>query len=562
MALRKVDQEFRLLKISYLDFKHTEMDRTLTALFPRIKFNGYPSRQRRTFNLTLEEFTREFVEHPEWFVGFGKYPDVVSKWIETHLMDVVNRGTPDQQIASPRPLHGDTYKFRNSKHARDYGTAQHIYWMLHFARHGRGAAALDQLKRFFFIGLDANTNRIASGVTVDVETQALLRLSAQVREDIPDTSDNERYVPLCVGQADLLADDLLRLMAYQRFIPRSVMVEYLKILIAFHLAIYHLKIFKLLPASIRRRGESPICAPSGCSLNPRSDNDPQGGCPYRTGLVIDVADRPGTYMAGLAERSADVHFRRISGFIKAYFTVKKLDEFASHLEIRGRLRRPERGYFTVDEVIQLQKSTYAKEFDSFFRSRLDGLLENITSKTDGELEPEIKAIIEMKLSDFETYIEIIHAYRELIHRRNITKCIDSLLLKNNVGALLAQRTRMAPRRFIVDSRLMEVLLQIAVLQPSESGLGFATKEIRVDELLRFLRERYGIYIDRLPQGDGFDEVSMEDREALRGNVEAFKNRLREIGFYRDLSDAYVTQTVSPRYEIKPEEDIGGKGGQP
>ena len=33
MSLSKRDREFRLPKISYLDFKHLEMDRVLTAFF-------------------------------------------------------------------------------------------------------------------------------------------------------------------------------------------------------------------------------------------------------------------------------------------------------------------------------------------------------------------------------------------------------------------------------------------------------------------------------------------------------------------------------------------------
>ena len=33
------------------------------------------------------------------------------------------------------------------------------------------------------------------------------------------------------------------------------------------------------------------------------------------------------------------------------------------------------------------------------------------------------------------------------------------------------------------------------------------------------------------------------------------SRLREIGFYRDLSDAYVTQTVTPRYRIGKDADV-------
>lgn len=73
--------------------------------------------------------------------------------------------------------------------------------------------------------------------------------------------------------------------------------------------------------------------------------------------------------------------------------------------------------------------------------------------------------------------------------------------------------------------------------------------MRIDDLLSFLRERYGLYIDQLPPGEGFATPTIDERKALRNNVQAFTGRLREIGFYRDLSDAYVTQTVVPRYTI-------------
>jgi hypothetical protein len=104
-----------------------------------------------------------------------------------------------------------------------------------------------------------------------------------------------------------------------------------------------------------------------------------------------------------------------------------------------------------------------------------------------------------------------------------------------------------------------VLLQIAVLKPGGTE-GFHTGELRVDELLVLLRERYGIYIDQLPQGDGFATTSIEDRHALHDNIHAFTGRLREVGFYRDLSDAYVAQTITPRYCIAE----GGRvqGGKP
>jgi hypothetical protein len=166
----------------------------------------------------------------------------------------------------------------------------------------------------------------------------------------------------------------------------------------------------------------------------------------------------------------------------------------------------------------------------------------------------------MGLPAFDTYIEVIMAHRGDFHRRYFVQCLDSLLMKNRPGALIAQpRVKNAPRRFILDSRLLEVLLQIAVLRPG-GVVGYHTEPLRIEEVLSFLRERYRLYIDRLPPGDGFSAPSIQDRVALRENVVAFTARLREIGFYRDLSDAYVTQTVTPRYVIDLHSTTSGGEG--
>jgi hypothetical protein len=73
--------------------------------------------------------------------------------------------------------------------------------------------------------------------------------------------------------------------------------------------------------------------------------------------------------------------------------------------------------------------------------------------------------------------------------------------------------------------------------------------VRIDEFLEGLRERYGLYIDRLPPSDGFGRPGITDHAALRANFAAFTTRLREIGFYTDLSDAYLAQTITPRYTV-------------
>ena len=558
MGLSSKDRAFNTKKVSYLDFKQLEMDRVLTGLFARLAHSGFPSRLKRRFELSVEAFVDEFLDHPEWFTGFAQHREILERWVETHLMDVVNRGKSNQAVAAPRPLNGFTYRFRNPKHSRDYGAAQHLYETLYHARKGAGQAAIEQLNWFFFQGHDKVTGRIDQSAVLDVETQALLRLTEQV-EDAPDTkSGRDSFPPLCIGAADLLAEDIKRLLFYESHIPRSVMVEYLKVLLALHLALYHLRLFKLLPALVRRKGADPICAPGSCPMDPRSADNPHGDCPYRVGLLVDVAGQQETASARLAVRSADVHYRRIPAFVKAYFTFKKLDEFGESLVKTGKLHRSKGEDLSVGDVLQLLDPLHKVERTKFFGARVYGLVQDSAGNTETDLDPELKSVLDLKLSEFDTYIEMLVALRGNFHRQYITECIDSLLMKNRPGALVTQgRTKGAPRRFVFDSRLLEVLLQIAVLRQESPSGPFYTGELRIEALLTWLRERYGLHIDRLPRGDGFGAPSIEDRAALRENTAAFTDRLREVGSYRDLSDAYVSQTLTPRYRIEPPADANG-----
>jgi hypothetical protein len=527
MKLDKRDREFRLPKISYLEFKQVEMDRVLIGLLARLKHNGYSSRLRRHVDLGISQFVQEFLECPEFFSGFSEYPDVTERWTETHLLDLVSRGTANQKVASPRPLHGYTYLFRNARYCRDYGAAQHIYETLYSAKDG--ASALEHLKHFFFAGTNFVTGQPDSGVPVDVETQALLHLSRPlIQDDLPNTSiKREIYAPLLPNAADCMAEDMLRILAYQSFIPRTVMVDYVKVLMAFHTSLYHLRLFRALPDMLKRHGTS------------QYDLD-------QLDILVDVAGTQGTAMASLAERSADMHYRRISPFVQAHLAIKKLDQFATHLSrFPGKLPTAEKGYHGVDELLQLLEPQYKEELNPYCRERLAAIL---GSTGQDELAPSIQAILDLELSPFETYVEILSALRGPYFRKYITQTMDALLLKNSSGALLAQAGSNGNRRFVLDAHLLEVLLQIAVLQTGGKH-GFHTEPLPIDDVLTWLRTRYGIHIDRLPEGNAWHEAGIDDLKALRENSGAFRNRLREIGFYRDLSDAYITQTVTPRYEI-------------
>jgi hypothetical protein len=551
MSIRKKDSEFRLPKVSYFHWNHTEMDRVLTMLFPRLWFDGFGSRKpARTSLLQPEQFVDEMLLSDNYFHDFDKYKTIVEKWVETDLLDMVNRGKPNQVVAAPRPLHGATYKFRNTKHCRDYGAAEQVFWMIYFARHGRGSRVCLDLKQFFFKGINPNTQKSEKDVNVDVETQTLLRFNEQVQESLKESIAPEKYEPLCIGRSDIMAEDIQKLLAYEPYMPRTVMVEYLKTLMAFHLALYHLALLKILSVTVRQKSCNNLCSKKNCPVNPESDN-PYRDCPYHVSLIIDMGNSHNQRMAELAADSADRLYRQIPAFVQANYTVKKLDEMAEYLCKKNSPLVPSTGTFSFENIVAMLGSEYDGERDAYFRARLASIIDEENQE---DIDPEIRDVLKLNLPEFESFLEILMSSRGKYHQRYITECFDSILLKNKENGLLVQsRTKGSPRRFVMSSKLLEVLLQISVLKIENNR--FVTDSMRIEELLALFRNRYGLYIDQLPENNEVDNT-IYDQQALRLNVESFKRRLREVGFYEDLSDAYVTQKITPRYIINSEHGNG------
>ena len=155
--------------VSRIDYKPLDMDRVLTALLARLWHHGMPSKISRTSTLDVDVFVKLFLEHPEVFDGFDR--EATTRWTATHLMDMINRGRADEAVAAPRPLHGFTYRFRNSRKSRPYGADEQLYEML-----ACDEGALKGLREFFFSDVDRATGTITPGTDTDVETQALLHL--------------------------------------------------------------------------------------------------------------------------------------------------------------------------------------------------------------------------------------------------------------------------------------------------------------------------------------------------------------------------------------------------
>ena len=126
--------------------------------------------------------------------------------------------------------------------------------------------------------------------------------------------------------------------------------------------------------------------------------------------------------------------------------------------------------------------------------------------------------------------------------------LDSVAMKNKESAFLADgRSRKTPRRAILGTKLLEVLVQLLVLSPKEGG-GYESRALSIDELAKQLRTRYGLVVDGTKE-DRYHNAEISTQLAFKNNMEALKNKLRQIGFYADMSDAAILQKIRPRYTI-------------
>jgi hypothetical protein len=161
-----------------------------------------------------------------------------------------------------------------------------------------------------------------------------------------------------------------------------------------------------------------------------------------------------------------------------------------------------------------------------------------------EMDPEILAIKNLGLPPLEAYTEIVTQKTFDTRARNHKSLMASLcgLGKEN-GFLTGGRGR--KRKYVLGNALLELLVQLAVVDYNPNKKIFYTKPIVITDFVNWLRNRYGIFID---QNNGAED-SPEKAKALENNYNALKTRLRQLGFYTDLSDAFNSQVIRPRYPV-------------
>jgi hypothetical protein len=525
---------FKTEQITYLDRKSILLDRTLLRFFELLRYDGRKVYRRQTRTIDVENLIQLMTGPSSGrFPGFAEHADVARTWLRGDLLEIMNRGRPDaEMVVGPRPFHLNAFKLTNRQAVQDYGASEQIWAMIYHA----DRPLLDQLREFFGKGLDRALDKYDQFTGLDLETLAVLGLADNVAVSPATEPPPEPIRPLCIAQGRILADDLRCLLAYDGVVPRHVLAGYLRTVMGLHLALLMLRLVRLVPSLVGTAANgspAPVC-PAERATGPSCHD-----CPFGFEIVVDLTDDPLSGPAQLARASAAEHFARIPEYVRAVFLVNRLKDYARVQAASGRRARAE----TLDDLLAILRDPPA-DLDGFFAARIADVLVSPDSEDEDE-DPVVKEIVGLDLPALDRFVELVCLQRLRLEAKRVMDLLDSLSQKNRPGGFLRQTAGARARRwFALGSHLLETLVHIAVVGRRE-GAPLSSRIVLVDEFVTWLRDRYGFVV----YAPDFRAVHPEEHEAWQRNEQALRERLHEIGFFVDLSDAYNSQTLRPRYEV-------------
>lgn len=516
IKLKKKNVVFRNPQLFAGEAKTIRLESVLSNLFLLISSGGAPitlaSPKGGHTMATLMEAIMKLEENGK-ITGAKANVDAVEDWLRSNLVNMVFRGNVvKENISSLRPMHLMSYRIQNKKHNRDYSASDQVYMMLKSS-----PEVMESLKDYLNTAWDNAAGSIVASDKLDVDTAGILMLQQTLpRERKKPVTEVNNTKPLLTAQTALFNEDIRRLLFYKDRLPRTVFIEYLKILIGLHLSLYVMKLVHLLP-KMREAGTTNI------------EDD--------WSMVVDMTEDMDSNVSRVACKDAERMVNMLNRYFKTTFEINVVQSFN---EVMGK-----------DSSIEGALNTLKNDLDKsspMFVAEIKYIMDSVTDDEDKKAIEDMLQYYDAE-DYFDRYIHILEktnggsSYQFPFHLR----MIDSLAMKNTDSMLLAdgRRSRKHPRRGAIGSKLLETMVQLLVLQPDGNG-SYVSHSLSIDELAALIRSRYGLIINGVNE-PRFEGADVETHAAFQENMEALKNKLRQIGFYTDMSDACLLQKIRPRY---------------
>lgn len=500
--------------ILFVDAKSVRLDRVLTNLFVKMYTDGCPVTlfYRKEYTIDVLKDNMGKLEDMGYFHGVKDNPEGVEDWLRSSMLELVNRGNIiKEHVSTLKPLHILSFRVQNNKYCRDYRASDQLYLMLK-----SNPEVMNGLVKYLSKGWDKSTGEIVVQENLDVDTTGILYITKPLREKKNMNKEIDRVpLPFLKKQASLFNDDIRRLLIYKEKLPRAVFIDYLRILCGLHLTLYTLKVVYLLPKMVKA-GKREI------------EDD--------WSMIVDLTDNLDSTVSQYACKDMERIENCMVPYIRSTYMVDLVQE--------------QKGC-DVDEALRTLKEEADEQ--EYYKFVLNGIKKSLPEKDEKEFDQDDLAEMLACFPEGDYLGMLVHVLEKsnLGNRQHgfLHDFIDAVSMKNSSSMLLADsRSKRHPRRGAIGSKLLETLVQLLVLRQKEDGT-YETRSLSIDELACAIRERYGLIIN----GGGeerFADADVEMNSAFRINMDAFKNKLRQIGFYTDMSDACILQKIRPRYKLE------------
>ncbi len=540
MPLDKKHKAFRFAKIMPIDANNLNFEQGFARLLVLMRTKGLPITHTSKDTLHPQDLVSVICEDDQHFQGIRNDPQrkrLLEHWIASDFTTCVKEGkghAGEARIASMKPIHMSTIKLLDPRiRSQDRDVSVFLYNVFRESGLLDAESFLPFLTRGTedFSDYDLRIDE-RQAKDLDIETLFLLRLLSHFDVDMADRK--KKVLPhdfLCPAQKQLIVGDTARLLVYKDSIPRRELIQYLMMLLSFHTALYCMKTFSLVNGIMAtKKFRCSRC--KGFKGDALSDLT---SCDHHPHIFVDLTNGQNEACDELAKESVARDYAAMYRYFRSHYKLAKLEEFARAIP----------GSLYSGDIEDLPKFLSHKSLEGYFLVKLG----EVTAVGPDEEQPaDIKSVLALGLSAFDTYIDILSNdksnWKNLVSRHR--KLMGALCgLNRDDGFLHGGRGQR--RKYVLGNQLLELLVQLAVVD--YRGGQFSTKPITITDFVKWMANRYGILIDATRSLDDNPEVA----RGLEANYSALKDRLRQLGFFTDLSDASISQVIRPRFPIKPEE---------
>jgi hypothetical protein len=330
----------------------------------------------------------------------------------------------------------------------------------------------------------------------------------------------EGEAPALPSTADHLATDVLAyLIALRDQLPTNALTRGLLAMINFELFIYTIRLAYAIDALVRERQLPTAMTPGAVGAPPQ--------------LFVDFTRERGNASDELARACTERDLGEMRTFFEQIVLLRMLDAFAHDVPSMAPIAQLDGPEYLVALVESIGNADV--------QARAQATIGQIRALT-------LENLAESDLSDAEEFFRGVQASpdsvmscAELLARSQSGTRVESVLkwfgsvggLNRPYGFIRGVTRLRSGWRYQMTDDLLATLVQLSMVQRKDKG----PARIRLSEFLIFLESRFGVLVDRLP--DGVDDASA--RAGAAQNIEAMKRRLRQMGFFADLSDDFNAQ---------------------